>query len=197
MNNFSPSSERNKDPILEKLKTHLQNSSSVLEIGSGSGQHAIHFTKHLKHLDWQCSELPDFLNALNDNISSFSEHRFTKAIALNVTDETAWRSLSSIDCLYTANTLHIMSWQSVIALFNNLKHLPNLNTLAIYGPFKYQGKFTSASNQEFDLWLKARDKNSGIRNIEDIEKVAQKAGFSLQVDHTMPANNQLLIWKKV
>ncbi len=143
MNNFSPSCERNKAPILEKLVSHFSTSKSVLEIGSGSGQHAIHFTEYLKHLNWHCSKMPNLLNALNENLSTMSNKGFTKAISLNVADEQAWSLLPFIDTLYTANTLHIMSWPSVVALFNNLKHLPNLTKLALYGPFKYQGKFTS------------------------------------------------------
>jgi hypothetical protein len=102
-----------------------------------------------------------------------------------------------VDGLYTANTLHIISWPLVVKFFEGIaKNLSAQAKVCIYGPFKYQGEFTSESNANFDQWLKERDLNSGIRDIEAILLLANSAGLNLINDHVMPANNQLLVFSK-
>lgn len=200
LKNFSPSCERNKDAILAQLTRVLaaqEKLSSVLEIGSLSGQHAIHFSRHLPHILWQSTDLEECISALVDNLSLYAPGNCLPAKELNVAQAEQWPN-ETFDHVFTANTLHIMSWQHVIDLFKNIPQVSHQGTqLIIYGPFKYKGQFTSKSNEEFELWLKDRDRNSGIRDFEAINSLAEKAHFSLKADIAMPANNQLLVWKRL
>lgn len=195
MKNFSASCERNKEAILNELKLHFSNVSQVLELGSLSGQHAIHFSEELTHLQWQPSDLIENIIALNQNISEYNITNCRSPLAIDVAQYSQWPD-EKYDAIYTANTLHIMSWQHVEALFEHLPKVCNKNALlCIYGPFKYQGHFTSTSNAEFQQWLQNRDVNSGIRDFEKVNELARAQGFLLQSDKTMPANNQLIVWK--
>lgn len=200
LKNFSPSCERNKDVILAQLKHLLSDSKqppNVLEIGSLSGQHAIHFSKHLPHILWQPTDLHECINALTHNVSQYAPDNCLPAKVLDVAEGSHWPS-ENFDYVYTANTLHIMSWQHVIELFKNVSRVCKSGTqLIVYGPFKYNGQFTSDSNAEFEIWLKDRDKNSGIRDFEAIDTLAKEVGFGLHSDIAMPANNQLLTWTKL
>ena len=193
---FSQACENNKQPILTKLTQVFSNTQQVLEIGSGTGQHAVFFAKHLPHLTWQTSDL-----AVNhQGIQAWlAESELTNVVNPLVVDlQKPWPKLNlPIDGLYTANTLHIISWPLVAKFFDAIKE--NIGAKAkvcLYGPFNYQGKFTSQSNANFDQWLKARDPESGIRDIEAILSLANTAGLSLIDDHAMPANNRLLVFEK-
>lgn len=194
MKNFSQACENNKKPILEILRIALTGSDDVLEIGSGSGQHAMYFAEHLPHLQWQTSELPDTISALRDNLSVGVPKNVLMPIELDVRRH-PWpiRSSSSI---FSANTLHIMSWDTVKKFLEEAGAVLNRSgLLCVYGPFRYSGAYTSASNASFDVWLKERDPNRGIRDFEAINRLAQEQGLELINDYVMPANNQFLIWK--
>ncbi len=194
MQNFSPSCERNQQVIFETLLPWLQQTSSVLEIGSGSGQHAFHFCEQLAHLSWQCSDQGEYYAGLLANIAQSNNPQINQAIELDVNGR--WPT-QSYDMIYTSNSLHIMSWQSVKALFSQLSaHLKQDGYFCCYGPFKYQGEFTSPSNADFEQWLINRNSQSGIRDFEALCELATEQQLTFVSDIAMPANNQLLIWQK-
>lgn len=195
MLNFSPSCERNQAVIAETLAPYFSQKADVLEIGSLSGQHAIHFCQQFSQLLWRPSDLVTNVAALQNNIVQAALSNCLPAIALDVANKATWPNKIH-DIIYSANTLHIMSWQDVQALFSSLHQVSSSGTLlAIYGPFNYNNAFSSPSNEQFELWLKDRDEKSGIRDFEQVNNLAIAAGFTLQKDIAMPANNQLLIWK--
>jgi len=192
---LSEACERNKGPILRILAEALAQSSAVLEIGSGTGQHAVHFATHLPHLSWQPSDTGDYLPGLRERIARAGPANLRAPIELDVR-ELPW-PLDAVDVLFTANTLHIMGWTAVRDLFRGAGTvLIAAGTMCIYGPFRYGGRYTSTSNAEFDRYLKARDPESGIRDFESIEALANEQGLELAADHVMPANNQLLVWRR-
>ncbi|MEQ8516438.1 MAG: DUF938 domain-containing protein [Chromatocurvus sp.] len=192
---FSPACENNKGPILEHLRDELAGARGVLEIGSGTGQHAVWFAGHLPRLTWQPTELPQSLAMLRPRCSASGLDNLLPPRAMDVCD-TPW-PLPVPDTIFTANTLHIMPMSSVQALFDGLRlHAPPGARLVVYGPFNYAGQYTSASNAQFDKSLRARAAHSGIRDIEAIDRLAQAAGFRQQADHAMPANNRLILWRR-
>lgn len=196
---FSQACEKNKRPILEILTKTFSTVKHVLEIGSGTGQHAVFFGQNLPHLSWQTSDLivnHAGINAWLDEVALSNIHR---PIVVDLNDSLPIQNMKqSIDAVFTANTLHIINWQLVVKFFDAIsKNLLANTKVCIYGPFKYQGKFTSDSNADFDLWLKDRDFDSGIRDVEAILKLASTANLELINDYCMPANNRLLVFNKV
>lgn len=192
---FSQACENNKPHILSVLLTSLQRSKNLLEVGSGTGQHAVHFAANMPWLTWQTSDVIDNHQGINLWLNDFPAKNLYAPIELDLNNP--W-PIKQVDAIYTANTLHIVSWQLVQAFFQGVeRHLSAEGKLCIYGPFNYQGKFTSDSNAAFDLWLKERDAQSGIRDIEAIIELALQAGLHLENDHEMPANNRLLIFEKL
>lgn len=192
---FSQACENNKQPILEILSRVLINRKNVLEIGSGTGQHAVYIAKKLPFLTWQTSDLEVNHAGINQWITDLPSPNIKRPLVI---DLASVQPLSdNIDAIFTANTLHIISWALVQKFFELVAtSLAKDGTLCIYGPFNYQGKYTSESNANFDLWLKERDKKSGIRDFEAICQLATKAGLSLKEDIQMPANNRILIFTK-
>ena len=192
---YSQACENNKAPILEKLRVEFADTTQVLEVGSGTGQHAVYFAEHLPHLQWQTSDVPanhDFINAW---ISAYPATNLQHPIPLDLQQPIALSQ--QYDAVFTANTLHIIAWELVIALFDLVGETLTVGgKLCIYGPFKYDGEFTSASNQQFDSSLRSRDVNSGIRDIEAIIVLANSQQLSLVSDQAMPANNRLLTFIK-
>lgn len=196
MLSFSEACERNKGPILEILRTALTDVRLVLEIGSGTGQHAVYFTEHLPHLIWQPSELPENLSELEARIRLEGGGKIRAPLRLDVRDD-PW-PIQTTDAVYSANTLHIMDESSVQSLFRGVgRVLPPGGILCVYGPFRYGGRYTSDSNASFDRYLKARDPASGIRDAEWVDALAAHQGLRLETDHAMPANNQTRIWRRV
>jgi SAM-dependent methyltransferase len=191
----SEACERNKEPILRILAGAFADSRAVLEIGSGTGQHAVHFATHLPHLTWQPSDRAEYLGSLRERIAGAGLPNLRPAIELDVR-ELPWPVIS-VDALFTANTLHIMDWDAVQDFFRGVGSVLSApGVLCIYGPFRYHGGYTSASNAQFDQYLKARDPRSGIRDFEEVNTLARVQGLRLLDDHAMPANNQLLVWDK-
>ena len=191
---FSEACERNKDPILAALRGHFAAATRVLEIGSGTGQHALHFAAALPHLRWQTSEMPGHCDAVRAWLAAHPQPNVLAPVELDVRG--AWPA-GPFDAIFSANTLHIMGWPEVEALFFGLPaFLRDDATLAIYGPFNTRGEFTSQSNREFDGWLKARDPRSGIRDFEAVDALAGNIGFELIEDVAMPANNRMLVWRR-
>ena len=189
----SDASERNKDPILQVLRNEFAGCTHVLEIGSGTGQHAVHFALAMPELVWQPSELPDAMPSLRKRIFNEGPSNLRAPVGIDVTAR-PW-DVRKVDGIFTANTLHIMSWPQVEAFFAGLPDVAKPGTvLAIYGPFRYAGAYTSPSNEAFDRMLRDRDPQSGIRDFEAVDGLARRAGFGLKADHRMPANNQTVVW---
>jgi cyclopropane fatty-acyl-phospholipid synthase-like methyltransferase len=187
---FSPSCERNKDPILSAIRTLLINKKSVLEVGSGTGQHAVYFAKEMPWLTWQCSDLQENLAGLDMWITEAALSNLPPPVNLDVSN-TLLRP--QFDVIYTANTLHIMSIEQVTYFFKLIgEWARSVKEVLIYGPFNYAGEYTSTSNAQFDSWLKKRDPVSGIRDFEWIIDLATQNHLTLENDIEMPANNRLL-----
>jgi len=190
----SDACERNRGPILEVLRQHFADRRRVLEIGSGTGQHAVHFAAALPHLVWQTSELEANLAGIRLWLEESTLRNLPPPIALDVTG--AWPD-TRFDAVFTANTLHIMSWHDVQVLFAALPDVLAADAmLAVYGPFNYNGRFTSPSNASFDEWLKQRSPESGIRDFAAVDELAHSIGFGLVEDRAMPANNRTLVWRR-
>lgn len=191
---WSEACERNKGPILEVLRETFADRRCVIEIGSGTGQHAVHFARHLPQVTWQPTDRGEHLDGLAARIAAEGPPNLMVPLELDVLRE-PWPSAMG-DAVFSANTLHIMSWRAVEALFAGLRRvLVEDGVLAIYGPFKYRGDYTTASNAAFDAMLRERDPESGLRDFEAVNALAAAAGLELQADHAMPANNQLLVWR--
>jgi SAM-dependent methyltransferase len=192
----SEACERNKGPILEVLRTELTGAATVLEVGSGTGQHAVHFAAGLPHLQWQPSELPEHLPPLAERLQLQGGQNLRVPLALDVRDD-PW-PLAPVDAVFSANTLHIMDWSAVREFFRGVGSvLRSAGVLCVYGPFRFHGAHTSDSNAEFDRWLKARDPLSGVRDFEALDALARASGLEFAADHAMPANNRTLVWRKV
>ena len=195
---FAPACERNRDPILAVLREHFGDRRSVLEIGSGTGQHAVHFAAAMPWLSWQCADVADNLPGIRMWLDEAGLANTPTPLELDVRG--AWLP-QRFDAVFSANTLHIMGWPEVRAFFAGVDRvLANAadagGLLAVYGPFNYAGAYTSDSNRDFDGWLKARDPASGIRDFEAVEAVARGIGLRLMADVPMPANNRTLLWRR-
>jgi SAM-dependent methyltransferase len=187
--------ERNREPILQILRRIFAERRAVLEIGSGTGQHAAYFAPQLAHLTWQPSDVAENLPSIRAWREEAQAPQPLEPIELDV--DRPFPALD-VDAVFTANTLHIVSWPQVERLFAGVAALlPGAGTLAIYGAFKYGGKHTAPSNAEFDAWLRGRDPNSGQRDIEAVAALAERHGLVLKEDNAMPANNRLLVFEKI
>lgn len=191
---YSPACDRNKDAILDALRSHFADCRQVLEIGSGTGQHAVHFAAALPHLVWQTSDRADYLPGIRQWLAEAGLPNTPPPLVLDVGGP--WPS-ARFDAVFSANTLHIMGWDEVQTLFAKLPGILTADArLSIYGPFHYGGQSTSASNAEFDAALKADDPRRGIRDFEAVDALAQEQGFRLVEDRAMPANNRCLNWQR-
>jgi cyclopropane fatty-acyl-phospholipid synthase-like methyltransferase len=192
----APATGRNRDAILAVLRTQFASRRRVLEIGSGTGQHAVHFAAALPHLTWQTSDLAENHAGIRAWIESTDLANVLPPLEFDMAAPEAWPT-SRYDAVFTANTLHIAGWPDVQSLFT---HLPRLladeSTLVVYGPFNIGGEYTAPSNAEFDRWLKARDPKSGIRDLEAVQELAEQAGLRFVEDIPMPANNRCVVWSR-
>ena len=192
---FSESCVQNREPILAVLRALFADRSHVLEVGSGTGQHAVYFGAELTHLRWQTADVPQHHAGIRLWLAEAGLANVLPPLALDV-NQAGWRS-GRYDAVFSANTLHIMSWPEVEKFFAGVGELlESGGILAVYGPFNYNGAFTSESNARFDAWLKARDPASGVRDFEAVDALARAQGLHLQQDIAMPANNRTLVWRK-
>lgn len=217
---FSVSCERNRDPILAVLRTQFADSTRVLEIGSGTGQHAVHFAAAMPWLTWQCSDVAGNLPGIGVWLDQAGLANTPAPIELDVA-RGPWPD-HKFDAVFSANAVHIMGWAQVEALFEGLTdvlhdgrdgvrpssapsgHLRpasrgegnSQSIVVLYGPFNYNGDYSSDSNRTFDGWLKARDPRSGIRDFEAVDALARGIGLQLADDIAMPANNRCLVWHR-
>jgi cyclopropane fatty-acyl-phospholipid synthase-like methyltransferase len=172
MKPFAESCQQNRDPILEVLRFELADKSRLLEIGSGTGQHAVYFAPEFPQLLWQTSDVADMHG------------------------EDQWPQ-DSYDAVFSANTAHIMSWSQVECFIRGIgRVLRTGGVFCLYGPFNYNGQYTSESNARFDSWLRSRDPLSGVRDFEALDELARLAGLVLKRDYAMPANNRTLVWSR-
>jgi cyclopropane fatty-acyl-phospholipid synthase-like methyltransferase len=172
----------------------LKTNTTLLEIGSGTGQHAVYFGEALSHILWQTSDRKENLLGISQWLDDSELPNVLPPLILDVTQDI--QQLQRYDAVYMANTLHIMSWSEVEHCIKHASQLMNREgVLVVYGPFNYEGKFTSDSNARFDQWLKAGGSGRGIRDFEKINDLAASLGFVHEEDHPMPANNRLLVWR--
>ncbi|MDX1432583.1 MAG: DUF938 domain-containing protein [Gammaproteobacteria bacterium] len=194
MKPFSQACENNKRPILAILRDTLADAGTVLEIGSGTGQHAAFFAAELPRLVWQTSDLAANHAGILAWIEGVPNAR--APLELDV-DEGLW-PLDAADAVFSANTAHIMHWPSVIGMFRGVGRLLGRGApFLLYGPFNYAGRFTSESNARFDQSLRMQDPGMGIRDFEAVDALAREHGLELAADHAMPANNRTLVWRKI
>lgn len=197
----SQACENNKQPILEVLQIELQGSNHVLEIGSGTGQYSVYFAPHLSHLKWQTSDVINNHQRIDAWHQAYPAPNLQAPLAFDLSTDSVpvnGQSDLSYDAVFTANTLHIISWALVERLFALVGDALSVdNKLIIYGPFNEGGTYTSAGNQRFDTMLRAGNPDSGIRNKEDIFSLANAHHLQLSKTYAMPANNQLLVFQKI
>lgn len=192
---FSQACENNKAPILAILREAFAASALVLEIGSGTGQHAVHFAAHLPWLIWQPSDRAEHMPGIRLWRDGAALSNLRVPLVLDV-EQVEWPDCAA-DAVFSANTSHIMSWPQVERCFAGVARLlPVGGVFCLYGPFKYGGQYTSDSNAQFDAWLRQRDPASGLRDSEAIQGLAAAVGLAGVADHAMPANNRLLVWRR-
>jgi len=191
---YSQACENNKQPIADVLALYLKNEGSVLEVGSGTGQHAVYMTEAFPQITWQTSDRIENHAGITAWVSDTESQNCLPPIALDV-NNAHWDG-GRFDFIFSANTVHIMSWDEVIKFFAFIPHaLKSKGKFFLYGPFNYNGKFTSQSNAYFDASLKGHAPHMGIRDFEAVDELAKQSGLSLIDDHEMPANNRLLVWQ--
>lgn len=192
---YSPASEQNRAPILEVLRTHFADRNKALEIGSGTGQHAVWFASQLPHLVWQTSDRAENLAGIRMWLDEAGLPNVLPPLILDVMGG-QWPDMR-FDAVFSANTVHIMAWAEVEAMFAGLKGVMTEDAkLAIYGPFHYGSRATSESNARFDASLRMQAAHMGVRDFEAVDRLAQGVGLRLVEDVAMPVNNRCLIWKR-
>lgn len=201
MKPFSDACDENKRPILSVIQHYFSKATTVLEIGSGTGQHAVFFAEQLPHLQWYCSDQLIHHAGINQWLAEFRQTNISGPFELDVR-QPDWPQTDGADGnftgIFSANTVHIMSWPEVKLMFLGIsQRLANDGYFCLYGPFNYDGEYSSASNEQFDRFLKGRDPQSGICDLAELQKLASSVGMALIKDHEMPVNNRILVWQKI
>ena len=200
MKPYSGACDQNRDPILAVLKELLAVETidpqpKILEVGTGTAQHAVYFAKAFPQATWQCSDQRQYHAGIQLWLDEAQLPNLIPPISLNVSKD-PWPT-EKFDVLYSANVMHIMHWQNVIDLFKQGANCLKPGGLMVcYGPFNFAGQYTSPSNAQFDQSLRMRDPESGIRNFEDLQKLADEAELNFVSNYEMPANNRILVWQK-
>jgi cyclopropane fatty-acyl-phospholipid synthase-like methyltransferase len=192
---FSPAAGRNTRPILEVLQYEFAGLSRVLEIGSGTGQHAVAFAAEMPGLTWQTSDLEENLAGIRAWLEEARLANLRPPVELDVL--TAVVPCERYDAVYSANTAHIMSLPAVRRMFALVgAALESGGVFCLYGPFRDRGRFNAESNAAFDRSLRAQDPAMGVRELEELDGLATQAGMQFQRRYAMPANNELVVWRK-
>jgi len=192
---YAESSAQNRAPIQAVLEEVFADRCRVLEIASGTGQHAVYFGAALPHLSWQTSELPHNHPGILAWLDEARLANVLPPVALDVNDP-VW-PLGGFDAVFNANTVHIVSWPAVERMFAGIGRVLELGgLLCLYGPFNYGGRYTAESNARFDVWLKNRDPASGVRDFEALNALAEAQGLVLFKDFDMPSDNHTLVWRR-
>ncbi len=195
MKPFAEACEQNKLPILAVLKSRFAACKRILELGSGTGQHAVFFSSQLPHLYWQPSDVAENLPGIRLWLAEADNDNVAAPVCLDV-KQSDWPA-GPFDGIFSANTVHIMDWPGVESMFAGIgRVLVPGGGFCLYGPFKYDGVHTSESNARFDVWLRQRNPDSGVRDVNDLTSLAQQAGMTLVEDIEMPVNNRILVWQK-
>jgi cyclopropane fatty-acyl-phospholipid synthase-like methyltransferase len=191
---YAESCDQNRAPILAVLSRLFASAGRVLEIGSGTGQHAVHFADAMPHLVWQTSDRIENHPGILAWLDEAALPNTRPPIDLDVSGP--WPA-QVYDAVFSANTVHIMSWAEVQSCFKGVASvLVPGGRFALYGPSNYAGEYTSDSNRRFDAWLKQRDPLSGIRDFRDLEQLAESQGLLCVEDIEMPVNNRILVWQR-
>lgn len=192
---YAESCDQNREPILAVIQPLLQESQNVLEIGSGTGQHAIYFGAQLPQLRWHTSDRREYHSGIQAWLEDAALPNVLPPFELDVL-RSSWPALA-VDAIFSANTTHIMHWPEVEALFAGAgKLLPSGGRFLLYGPFSFSGQHSSDSNLQFDQRLRARDPMSGVRDFDDLNRIAAEAGLEFRHNYEMPVNNRILFWQK-
>lgn len=192
---FAPSAERNAQPIREVLQRALTGRGLLLEVGSGTGQHAAYLAWDFPQYQWQPTELPDKLDSIDAWVAESGADNILPALALDLL-QPGW-PVEQCDALVCINTIHIVAWPQVQNLFRGAgRALKPEGVLYVYGPFEYSDRSLEPSNVDFNAWLQSRDPDSGIRKFDDVNALASAAGLTLEGDEAMPANNRSIWWRK-
>ncbi|GAA3919477.1 DUF938 domain-containing protein [Litoribacillus peritrichatus] len=198
--NYAPAADRNKEPIWKELCQILEPDYKVLEVGAGSGQHALFFKSSMPELHWQCADQDEYLVPLKLNLNTLAPGQFPEPLVLDVESSSQKAEAAGkgpYDAVYSANTFHIMSWAACEQFFQFVAQVVNKGGyFCLYGPFLYEDRQTVASNLQFDVWLKNRDPLSGVRRFNSVAAQLAEYGFKLIKDVDMPANNQFLVFRK-
>jgi len=190
---FYPDAEQNKDPILAVIRDVFTDPGTILEIGSGTGQHAVHFAAELPHLTWQPTEVDTQLPAIEQWRQSAGLANLLPPVPLDVATY-SWPE-ASYDGAYSCNTAHIMALDLVERMLCGVaRALRPGSHFCLYGPFRYGEQHSAPSNARFDVWLRARDPHSGVRDANHLDALALAAGLELVADHAMPVNNRTRVW---
>lgn len=191
---WSQACENNRQPILVVLRRCLGDARTVLEIGSGTGQHAVYFGAALPHLVWQCSDLRANHAGIRLWLEEAGLPNVRAPLELDVTAPD-W-AVGPVDAVFSANTAHIMHWPAVRAMIAGVARILRPDgAFLLYGPFAYGGRHTSESNARFDRSLRAADPGMGVRDVDELARAAEAVGLTLAEDRALPANNRLLIWR--
>jgi cyclopropane fatty-acyl-phospholipid synthase-like methyltransferase len=197
MKPFAESCEENKRAILTVLRPLLRERCHLLEIGSGTGQHAVYFAELFPELRWQTSDREENHPGIHAWLADEGPANAIAPLDLDVKTPSWPVEAASVDAVFSANTAHIMGWDGVEAMFRGIGHVLAAGGLFIlYGPFNYRGRFTTEGNANFDQWLKSQNPESGIRDFEALVKLGKVHGLTLYRDFAMPANNRMLVWMK-
>jgi cyclopropane fatty-acyl-phospholipid synthase-like methyltransferase len=194
---YSPSCDKNKEAILEVLKDIITNDpAKLLEIGTGTAQHAVHIAPMFPNLEWVTSDIEKNHEGIKMWLKDYKIPNIHGPQLYEVgIDKIPYQKF---DYIFSANTLHIMSWKEVKTMIKQIS--PSIHEgsqVIFYGPFNYDGKYTSESNESFDGWLKGRDSKSGIRNFEDVKATMEKYEMDFTKEYDMPANNKILLFTKI
>ena len=191
---YALSCDKNSEPILEVFKEYLIDRKALLEIGAGTGQHAIFMAPYFQNLTWTLSDVEDRHEGIKMWLKDFPRSNVLGPVKYKIS-ETSFPE-GDFDCVFTANTLHIISWDLCLKMFDDLQGLPNGALFMVYGAMNYDGKFSSESNERFQEWIIEKFPEGGIRDFEKVQKELSQRGFNLLKDHEMPANNRLLVFQK-
>jgi len=192
---FSESAHRNTAPILEVLREHAAAGSRVLEIGAGTGQHALAFSSALPEVTWQPADRPDFLADVQARYEQSDASNLLKPQGLDLLSG-SWPA-GTFDIVLAINVIHIAPWPATAALFSGAaKALESNGKVILYGPYRYQTRPFEPSNASFDASLRSKNTGMGIRDFEAVNDCAMQAGFTLQEDRAMPANNRMIVWDR-
>jgi len=195
MKPFAESCDQNRAPILEVLRSELADKTRLLEIGSGTGQHAVYFASEFPQLLWQTSDLAEMHSGIQAWLDEAALANVLPPLRLDVCADD-WPQ-GDYDAVFSANTAHIMAWSQVECFIRGVGQVLQAGgVFCLYGPFNYNGHYTSESNARFDAWLKSRDPVSGVRDFEAVDELARAAGLVLKCDYEMPANNRTLVWSR-